>query len=70
MIVNDCDFTTAKAKSIEERVPYLEFPMPGITYVKKMTDKPRLIKTHFPLSFLPDNIDKQCKVVSTCFSLF
>ena len=68
LICNDCDFEKAKSKSIEERVPFIEYPMPGIEFIKKMPERPRLIKTHLPLCLLPDKLDETCKV--KLFSIF
>lgn len=65
LIQNDCNFEQAKSKPIDERIPYLEFPTPGLEYINNMTNEsPRLLKTHMPLCFLPENIDKDCKVNS------
>lgn len=62
-IVNDGDFALAKSKPLNERVPYLEFPVMGIDLIDQLADvRPRLIKTHLPLSFLPDGIENDCKV--------
>lgn len=62
MINTDADFEKAKSKSIENRSPFLDYPTPGLNYINEMKS-PRIIKTHLPLSFLPDNIENECKVV-------
>ena len=62
LIENNCDFVKAKSKIIEERSPYIEFASPGIDYINKM-DTPRVIKTHLPYEFLPNNLDKKSKIV-------
>ena len=59
--MNDCDFEKAKSISIEERSPFLEFPYPGIKYVNNISS-PRIIKTHMPIDFLPDNLESKTKV--------
>jgi hypothetical protein len=61
LIVNDCDFTKAKQKSIEERTPFLDYPSPGMKYIDNM-QSPRVVKTHLPIDFLPDNVEKESKV--------
>ena len=54
LLKNNLDFGKAKEKVLEDRFPYLEYPYPGIHSVEKMPS-PRLIKTHLPLDFLPDD---------------
>ena len=61
LIVNNCDFSKAKSKSIEDRMPFIDFPNPGINAIKKL-ESPRIIKTHLPKPFLPEDIEKKCKV--------
>ena len=65
-IIHDMDFIKARSLPLDERVPYLEW-----VYTTKSTlehlpiDKPRIIKTHLPLSLLPQQIsDRKCKVPS------
>ena len=62
LIENDCDFTKAKAKTLEERSPFIEYPSPGIKHINKM-NSPRVIKTHLPFEFLPQDVDKKSKIV-------
>lgn len=61
LIINNCDFTKAKLKNIEERMPFLDYPNPGLKQINKM-NSPRILKTHLPKSFLPDNIENNSKV--------
>jgi hypothetical protein len=61
LIVNDCNFVKAKSKSIEDRMPFIDYPNPGINAIKNLTS-PRIIKTHLPKPFLPEDIEKKCKV--------
>ncbi|XP_076444867.1 sulfotransferase 1C4-like [Babylonia areolata] len=58
LICNDCDFEKAKATNIEQRFPYLEFPVPGHREITKM-DSPRFIKTHVPFSLLPKQLEEK-----------
>ena len=61
MISTEGDFDNAKKKTIEERVPFFEFPSPGLKYINNMKS-PRIIKSHLPIEFLPDDIENKCKV--------
>ena len=61
LIVNNCDFVKAKSKSIETRMPFIDYPNPGFNAIMKL-ESPRIIKTHLPKPFLPDDIEKKCKV--------
>ena len=58
LISSDYDFDKAKAATIEDRFPYLEFPYPGL---KVLTEKPspRFIKTHLPFSLLPKQVEEK-----------
>jgi hypothetical protein len=76
LIMNDCDFEKAKSKTIDERSPFIEFPTPGIKYINNL-ESPRIIKTHLPIEFLPDDIENKSKVVyivrnpkDTCVSFY
>lgn len=51
LIANDLDFERAKALSITDRFPYLEFPTPGITTIERLKGI-RFIKTHLTPSLL------------------
>uniref|UniRef100_A0A1A7XYF8 Sulfotransferase n=1 Tax=Iconisemion striatum TaxID=60296 RepID=A0A1A7XYF8_9TELE len=53
---------------IYERVPFLEIYVPGLDSGKDLADRlpttPRLIKTHFPVQFVPKSFwEKNCRVV-------
>jgi hypothetical protein len=61
VIRNDCDFEAAKRESLDTRVPFLEFPLPGMPAIKNMKS-PRSLKTHYPMSLLPENLENKCKV--------
>ena len=62
-IVNECNFELAKSAPIDERVPFLESPTKkAIDLICEMKQRPRLIKTHLPLSLLPVGIEKHCTV--------
>jgi hypothetical protein len=62
LITNDCDFEKAKSSSIESRSPFIDFPSPGVKYIDGL-QSPRIIKTHMPLTFLPDNVQNESKVI-------
>ncbi|XP_070545111.1 sulfotransferase 4A1-like [Ptychodera flava] len=50
-------------ESVEDAVPYLEYPSPGLKMLNKMKS-PRLIKSHLPIRLLPIGVrQKQCKVI-------
>lgn len=60
-MVNNCDFEKAKSESIENRSPFFEYPSPGLKQIDKIPS-PRIIKTHLPMNFLPDQLNNQNKV--------
>ena len=62
LIKNNCNFEKAKSSSIESRSPFIDFPSPGINYINKL-NSPRIIKTHLPIQFLPDNVENESKVI-------
>lgn len=62
LIVNECDFASAKNESIENRTPFLDYPSPGLKFINNMKST-RIIKTHLPLTFLPDQIENESKVI-------
>lgn len=62
LIENDCDFSKAKAKTLDERSPFIEYPTPGLKAINKM-ESPRVIKTHLPIELLPNDLEKKSKVV-------
>lgn len=61
LILNDCDFKKATSESIEHRSPFIDYPSPGLKYINNMSS-PRIIKTHLPLRFLPENVENKSKV--------
>lgn len=54
MLTHDCTVTEGDSESLETRFPYLEYPYPGLKDVAARTG-PRYIKTHLPLSLLPES---------------
>ncbi|KAM4723093.1 sulfotransferase 1 family member D1-like [Rhinophrynus dorsalis] len=67
MIYNDGDPKRCRRDTIYNRVPFLEFRMPGLpTGVEQLdaTPSPRLIKTHLPIQLMPESFwEKNSKVV-------
>ncbi|XP_078000468.1 sulfotransferase 4A1-like [Glandiceps talaboti] len=50
-------------ETVEDSVPYLEYPSPGLEMLKDMKS-PRLIKSHLPVKLLPIGVrQNQCKVI-------
>ncbi|KAF6340557.1 sulfotransferase family 4A member 1 [Rhinolophus ferrumequinum] len=41
--------------NIDEQLPVLEYPQPGLDIIKELTS-PRLIKSHLPYRFLPSDL--------------
>ncbi|KAH9500072.1 Sulfotransferase 1E1 [Bulinus truncatus] len=63
LINNGADFENASQVNIEERFPFFEWIYPGKEVLNKM-ESPRLIKTHMPLSVLPNQMkDKKPKII-------
>ncbi|CAG5133812.1 unnamed protein product [Candidula unifasciata] len=63
LIVNDANFEAASQATIDERFPYFEFVYPGKKAISQMPS-PRLIKSHLPLSLLPNQItQKKPKII-------
>ncbi|BFZ24860.1 hypothetical protein BsWGS_27898 [Bradybaena similaris] len=63
LIVNNGNFEAASQTNIDERFPYFEFIVPGMKAISQMPS-PRLIKSHLPLSLLPNQItQKKPKVI-------
>ncbi|CAL4160489.1 unnamed protein product, partial [Meganyctiphanes norvegica] len=54
MLTHNCNVTEDDSETLETRFPYLEYPYPGIKHITAKTG-PRFIKTHLPLSLLPDS---------------
>ena len=57
MINSNLDIVKAKSVTIDERCPYLEYLTPGLDVIDNMPS-PRYIKTHMPLKFLPEDLNK------------
>lgn len=69
LIQTNLDFASAQKQVLETRFPYLEYPYPGLATIKK-SHGPKMIKTHLPLSFLPDStIEKGTKVICSIIHL-
>eukprot|EP00092_Neocalanus_flemingeri_P006303 GFUD01006780.1.p1 GENE.GFUD01006780.1~~GFUD01006780.1.p1 ORF type:complete len:286 (+),score=68.68 GFUD01006780.1:1-858(+) len=78
-IVHNLDFKTAKAETLEERVPYLELTAlmkdedviaygmsDSIERVQKL-ESPRVIKTHLSVDMLPKEVlSKKVKLIYVC----
>nr|QNH68008.1 sulfotransferase-like protein 1 [Brachionus koreanus] len=62
LIENECDFKKATQDSIENRSPFFDYPSPGLKHIENIKTK-RIIKTHLPHSFLPDEIEKKAKLI-------
>ncbi len=68
LVLNDCNTDKAQENTIEWRVPFFEYETPGLKYVESLpTDKPRILKTHLPKQFLPDDIENKSKVRPSAF---
>ena len=70
-VVNNCDFDKGKKTTLDERFPCLEMQkalgkhFQGVSVgdpIDEMSD-PRLIKSHMPLSLLPNNLLDTAKVI-------
>ena len=62
LIENDCDFKKATQDSIENRSPFFDYPSPGLKFIDNIKSR-RIIKTHLPLGFLPDNVENESKMI-------
>ncbi|XP_065568027.1 sulfotransferase 1E1-like isoform X2 [Artemia franciscana] len=63
LIQTHLDFKLAASTILESRFPYLEYPYPGLKSIAKQQGG-RMIKTHLPLSLLPDDLlQKGTKVI-------
>ncbi|XP_053576077.1 sulfotransferase 1 family member D1 [Bombina bombina] len=67
MIYNDGDLQKCRRDAIYNRVPYMEFRLPGIpSGVEQLNaaPSPRLIKTHLPFQLMPESFwQNNCKVI-------
>uniref|UniRef100_T1KCI0 Sulfotransferase domain-containing protein n=1 Tax=Tetranychus urticae TaxID=32264 RepID=T1KCI0_TETUR len=64
LIMNDYNFDKALLTNLEDRFPFLEWILPGISAINKK-QSPRLVKTHLPLSILFNQETKiEPKVIS------
>ena len=63
LINSDLDFDGAKNTHIDERCPFFEYPFPGKKAITALPS-PRLIKTHLPITLLPNQVkEKKPKVI-------
>ncbi|XP_041351331.1 sulfotransferase family cytosolic 1B member 1-like [Gigantopelta aegis] len=63
LIMSDLNYDDARQKTIDERVPFFEFVMPGLRSISKQPS-PRIIKTHLPFSLLPTQLkEKKPKII-------
>ena len=67
-LIMTLDFETAKNVDLDDRFPFADtknanYPYyRGLKYLAELpTDKPRMIKSHFQYSFLPDDIQERKK---------
>ncbi|XP_015427433.1 PREDICTED: sulfotransferase 4A1-like [Myotis davidii] len=51
--------------NIDEQLPVLEYPQPGLDIIKELTS-PRLIKSHLPYRFLPSDLHNGDSKVMPC----
>lgn len=64
LLTNDLDFLKATKEAITDRVPYLEWPTPGLDSISKSRKNPRLIKTHLPVSILVKDKTPKPRIIS------
>ncbi|KAM4617138.1 sulfotransferase 1 family member D1-like [Discoglossus pictus] len=67
MIYNDGDTEKCRRDVIYNRVPYMEFRIPGMLSgvdQLNLASSPRLVKTHLPIQLMPQSFwDNKCKVI-------
>ncbi|GFO43026.1 sulfotransferase [Plakobranchus ocellatus] len=56
LVMNNADTTKALQTTIDRRVPFFEFRMPGFKAISSLPS-PRFIKSHLALSLLPDQME-------------
>ena len=61
LIKNNLNFDAAKLLPHFDRIAFIDCCLPQALLDKYKS--PRIIKTHLPLKFLPDNFDEQAKKV-------
>ncbi|XP_069758390.1 sulfotransferase 4A1 [Narcine bancroftii] len=63
LVNQDADPDEIGIMNIDEQLPVLEYPQPGLDIIKELTS-PRLIKSHLPYRFLPTDLHNgQSKVI-------
>ncbi|XP_048464035.1 sulfotransferase 4A1 isoform X2 [Rhincodon typus] len=63
LVSQDADPDEIGIMNIDEQVPVLEYPQPGLDIIKELTS-PRFIKSHLPYRFLPVDLHNgQSKVI-------
>lgn len=65
LIATDFDYESAGSATIEDRFPYLEYPIPGLKAISAMSS-PRFIKSHLPFSLLPKDLTEKKPKVTVC----
>uniref|UniRef100_A0A8C9QRJ8 Sulfotransferase n=1 Tax=Spermophilus dauricus TaxID=99837 RepID=A0A8C9QRJ8_SPEDA len=55
LVSQGADLDEIGLKNIDEQLPVLEYPQPGLDIIKELTS-PRLIKSHLPYRFLPSDL--------------
>ncbi|THD18314.1 Estrone sulfotransferase [Fasciola hepatica] len=55
LLVTKLNYEDALRRNLEERVPFMEYVWPGVKTIAKSAP-PRIIKTHLPFSFLPEEV--------------
>ncbi|KAG9463108.1 hypothetical protein GDO78_022423 [Eleutherodactylus coqui] len=67
LVLHDGETKTSQRGAIYERVPFLEFAIPGMpTGAEQLNEMkpPRFIKSHLPVHLLPESFwEKNCKII-------
>ena len=76
LLQNDCNFEIAKAKTLDERFPFMDFPL-FVGFIKsdipqflkgdmlamlEAIPSPRLLKSHLHFGLFPDDLMEKCKI--------